>query len=128
MFCAVQRGSLFSNLLCSRWSREHHIWPNYFLKNRKQCVKISNTYRNLILDIISGVSQGSIVSQILFNIFFNDFFYVILIASAQSYADSNTLTSFGKTLKDFIQILGIEYELALTWFRNNKMMVNPNKF
>ena len=98
------------------------------MKNRKQCVKISNTYRNLILDIISGVSQGSIVSQILFNIFFNDFFYVILIASAQSYADSNTLTSFGKTLKDFIQILGIEYELALTWFRNNKMMVNPNKF
>ena len=80
------------------------------------------------MDIISGVSQGSIVSQILFNIFFNDFFYVILIASAQSYADSNTLTSFGKTLKDFIQILGIEYELALTWFRNNKMMVNPNKF
>ena len=98
------------------------------MKNRKQCVKISNTYSNLILDIISGVSQGSIVSQILFNIFFNDFFYVILIASAQSYADSNTLTSFGKTLKDFIQILGIEYELALTWFRNNKMMVNPNKF
>ena len=68
------------------------------------------------------------MSQILFNIFFNDFFYVILIASAQSYADSNTLTSFGKTLEDFIQILGIEYELALTWFRNNKMMVNPNKF
>ena len=68
------------------------------------------------------------MSQILFNIFFNDFFYVILIASAQSYADSNTLTSFGKTLKDFIQILGIEYELALTWFRSNKMMVNPNKF
>ena len=68
------------------------------------------------------------MSQILFNIFFNDFFYVILIASAHNYADSNTLTSFGKTLKDFIQILGIEYELALTWFRNNKMMVNPNKF
>ena len=68
------------------------------------------------------------MSQILFNVFFNDFFYVILITSAQSYADSNTLTSFGKTLKDFIQILGIEYELALTWFRNNKMMVNPNKF
>ena len=43
-----------------------------YLKNRKQCVKINNTYSDL-LDIIS----------------------VILIASAHNYADDNTLTSFG---------------------------------
>ena len=98
-----------------------------YLKNRKQCVKINNTYSDL-LDIISGVPQGSIVGPILFNIFFNDFFYVILIASAHNYADDNTLTSFGKTLEDLIKKLEHECEVALTWFRNNKMMVNPNKF
>ena len=53
----------------------------FYLKYRKQCEKINNTYSEL-LDIISGVPQGSIVGQILFNIFFNGFFYVILIASA----------------------------------------------
>ena len=53
-----------------------------YLKNRKQCVKINNTYSDL-LDIIS----------------------VILIASAHNYADDNTLTSFGKTLEDLIKKL-----------------------
>ena len=80
-----------------------------------------------LLDIISGFAQGSIVGLILLNIFFNDFF-VILIASAHNYADDNTLTSFGKTLEDLIKKLEHECEVALTWFRNNKMMVNPNKF
>ena len=97
-----------------------------YLKNRKQCVKIKNTYSDL-LDIMSGVPQGSIVGPIHFNIFFSDFNYVILIASAHNYADDNTLTSCGKTLEDFM-ILEHECEVVLTWFRNNKMMVNPNKF
>ena len=56
------------------------------------------------------------------------FFYVVLIASGHNYADGNTLTSFSKTLEDLIKILKHECEVALTWFRNNKMMVNPNKY
>ena len=74
-----------------------------YLNNRKQYVEINNTYSDL-LNIISGVPQGSIVSPILFNIFFNDFFYVILIVSVDNYADDNTLTSFGKTLEGLIKI------------------------
>ena len=98
-----------------------------YLKNKEQCVKINNIYSDL-LDIKSGVPQGSIVGPILFNIFFNDFFYIILIASPHNYADDNTLISFGKFLEDLIKILEHECEVALTWFKNNKMMVNPNKF
>ena len=66
---------------------EAYCFDNYtiryvysYLKNRKQCVKINNTYSDL-LDIIS----------------------VILIASAHNYADDNTLTSFGKTFEDLIK-------------------------
>ena len=46
-----------------------------YLKNRKQCVKINDTYSDLP-DIISGVPQGS-MGPILFNIFFNEFFCYI---------------------------------------------------
>ena len=55
-------------------------------------------------------------------------FSVILIASAHNCADDNTLTSFGKTLEDLIKKLEHECEVSLIWFRNNKMMVNPNRF
>ena len=37
-----------------------------YLKNRKQCVRINNTYSNFE-NIITGVPQGSIVGPLLFD-------------------------------------------------------------
>ena len=61
-----------------------------YLKSRKQCVSVNNI-KSTFEEIISGVPQGSIVGPILFNIFFNDFFYFILVASAHNFVDDNTL-------------------------------------
>ena len=36
-------------------------------------------YRNYKNDVISGGSQGSVVGPILFNVFFNDFFYLSIM-------------------------------------------------
>ena len=44
------------------------------LKNRKQCVRISNTYRNFE-NIITVVPQGSIVGPLLFDFSINDLFF-----------------------------------------------------
>ena len=97
------------------------------MKNRKQCVKINGT-QSYLGDIISGVPQGSILDPILYNSFFNDFFYFILLATAHNFADDSTLACFSKTIQELIGSLESECEVALNWFNENKMIVNPEKF
>ena len=98
-----------------------------YLKSRKQCVSVNNI-KSTFEEIISGVPQDSVVGPILFKIFFNDFFYFILVASAHNFADDNTLASFTKTIENLISILESESEIAINWFKNNHMIVNPGKF
>ena len=75
-----------------------------YLKSRKQCVSVNNI-KSTFEEIIAGVTQGSIVGPILFNIFSNDFFCFILVASAHNFADDNTLSSFAKAIENLISIL-----------------------
>ena len=46
-----------------------------YLSNRKQCVRINNVTSDFET-VISGVPQVSIVGPIMFNCFFNDFFFL----------------------------------------------------
>ena len=64
----------------------------------------------------------------MFNAFLNDFFYDIENASVHNFADDNTLSCFAKTVKDLINVLKEESEVAINWFSSNKMIVNPDKF
>ena len=98
-----------------------------YLSNRRQCVRINNVTSDFQTNI-SGVPQGSIVGPILFNCFFNDFFYFIEKASVHSFADDNTVSMFEETIQNLIALLGTESNSAIEWFQNNKMMVNPGKF
>ena len=98
-----------------------------YLLNRKQCVRISNI-SSYFLNVISGVPQGSIVGPILFNCFFNDLFYVTEIANAHNFADDNTLTAFANNIQNLIHLLGSKSRVAMKWFKDNKMTVNPGKF
>ena len=102
-------------------------YVNSYLDNRKQCVRINNTCSKFD-DIISGVPQGSIVGPILFNCFFNDFFYFIKQATVHNFADDNTLSAFAYSIQELIKILESESEIAIKWFKDNKMIVNPDKF
>ena len=94
-----------------------------YLQNRKQCVKINNISSEF-LNIISGVPQGSIAGPMLFNVFINDFFFLLL----HNFADDNTLSSFTKTVSDLMKTLEDESRAAINWFSMNHMIANPDKF
>ena len=81
-----------------------------YLLNRKQCVR-SNNINSDFLTVISGVPQGSIVGPILFNCFFDDFFYVIENANAHNSADDNTLTAFANSIQHLIVVLKVVWQL-----------------
>ena len=77
--------------------------------------------------IISDVPQCSIFGPT-FYIFFSDFFFFISKASVHNFADDNTLASFASTLKEFLPILESEFQTAMNWLPNNKMILNPDTF
>ena len=107
---------------------DHSVYYFYsYLDNTKQCVRINNE-KSSLQDIISGVSEGSVVGSTLFNLFFNNFLLFILIASVQNFADDNSLSNITKTIDSLKQTLESECKLAIKWFHENKMIVDPDKF
>ena len=98
-----------------------------YLKGRQQCVKINNVHSDF-KEIISGVPQGSILGPILFNLSINDLFFFIQTSTVHNFADDNTLSAWAKTVSEVISILESESKIAIDWFTNNKMIVNPDKF
>ena len=78
-----------------------------YLKKRKQSVKqhINSTY-NSFENILLGVPERSIVVPI----------------------DDNTLFTFSKTIEGLLHILPLESVKAIKWFRENKIIINAEKF
>ena len=44
---------------------------------------------------------------------------------APNFEDDITLSSFGKTIENLLSILESENEIAINWFKDNYMIVNP---
>ena len=109
---------------CGVWFLRY-VYP--YLRNRKQCVRINNTYSNY-QKIISGVPQGSILRPIFPNLSVNDLFFFLSGVSIHNFANDNALSAFAKTISALIDLLQSGPEIVIDWFTNNKMIVNPDKF
>ena len=90
-----------------------------YLKRRKQCVRINNTYSSFH-EVRSGVPQDSLLGPILFAFYINALFLFIKQAALYDYADDNTLAYFYKTMPDLVDILEEETGAALSRLGQNK--------
>ena len=81
-----------------------------------------------VQEITSGVSQGSILGPLLFNIYINDLLLCIEKSGICNFADDNTLYASGENIGDVATCLEVDIENVLKWFDSNRMVANPEKF
>ena len=98
-----------------------------YFKNRKQRVRLNNTYSEWI-DILFGVPQGSILGPLLFNIFLCDLFLFLHDIPVANYADDNTPYCTGLKISDVLIKLENAAQTLLQWLKDNRMKANPDKY
>ena len=98
-----------------------------YLTNRSQCACIVIP-KNALQKIISDVVQEFITGPIFFYFLMNDLFFFISNISMHSCADDNSFSVSPKVAMNLRNILQSESESLISLFRNNKMILNLNKF
>ena len=97
-----------------------------YLSNRKQRVKINNTFSTWS-DITMGVPQGSVLGPLLFNIYLNDLFWINEFTDVCNLADDTTLYASDIDLKSLMTSLEHDSHLAIEWFESNYFKLNTDK-
>ena len=98
-----------------------------YLKSWNQNVKINNSHSAFQV-FLSGVSQVSIPSPFLFNIFTNDLYLLITKTDLLNFADDNNISAAERTIEDLMSALETESQATIEWFKLREMIVNYDKF
>ena len=80
------------------------------------------------LKIKSGVSQGSVLGPLFFNIFNNDLLLEVKESETSHFADDTRKSTNGNNIECVILSLEEDLSNPLNWFRVNHMAANPCKF
>ena len=98
-----------------------------YLGNRRQRIKSGNNYSGWDT-LIKGVSWGSILEPVLFNVFINDIFHFVQDSTIYHYADDNTLSYSDTNINTVVQTLENDSINLIDWFSKNLMKANVDKF
>ena len=97
-----------------------------YLSNSKQRVKVNRAY-SIWKYIFYGVSQGSILRPLLFDIHLCDLFYFLENNDITSYADDSTLYSAQENRETVINTIETSTQVLFNWFSDTFMKTNSGK-
>ena len=97
------------------------------MPNRRQRIKINNVFSSW-KDLILGVSQGSVLGPLLFNIYLNYLFFFLKDVGIFNFADGTTTYISDESLENVLKSLEKISMLAIHWFENIYMKLNTGKY
>ena len=109
-------------------------WFTSYLKGRKQMVDISydngkeiKVFRSLLVDIVCGVPQGSVLGPLLFIIFINDLKHFISSGRFVNFADDVSILITANSLEELEQKIMLAIQEMKEWCKTNKLLLNETK-
>ena len=126
-FGCIPHNLLIAKLLAYGFNTASVTFIYLHLKRRKQKVKFNNVLSDFFT-LLSGVPQGSILGSILFSVFLKDLLSTLKLSDLFNFGDDNTISATADNIDHLLLTLKHESELAVKWFMDNQMIVNPDKF
>ena len=125
-FDCLNHELLIAKLSAYGFSRSALKLIHSYLSERQQRVKVNGSFSTSKQTSL-GVPQGSVLGPLLFNIYINDFFYLVKDTEVCNYADDTTIFACGSDLVSVLESLEGDAALLSLWFENNYMKMNEDK-